>query len=133
MYHFLMPVDRDGDRVTAQADFIIEFPIPASERRVTILYVLPRADASIQDETGFEGNEAAMRGANRLEGYGMEVDRRVRAGTSIPAEILMIVEHENVDQIVMAGRKRSDVAKAVLGSTVTAVMRQTDRPVVLVG
>lgn len=132
MYHFLLPVDRDEDRTAAQADFLVDLPVDPTELSVTMLYILPRADAPTGDQAGFEGNESAVRAANRLEGYGMAVARQVRTGESVATAILAEAERTGADQIVMAGRKRSDVAKAVLGSTTSAVVRQSTRPVVLV-
>jgi hypothetical protein len=59
----------DEHRTEAQADYVLELPIEPEKLEVTVLYVLPRSDASVTDESGFEGNESAVRAANRLEGW----------------------------------------------------------------
>ncbi len=133
MYRILMPVDLDEDRTEAQADYVLDFPAEPEDLEVTILYVLAREDASISDEEGFAGNEGAVKAANRIEGVGISVDRKLATGEPISGRILETATEENADQIVIAGRKRSGVAKVLIGSTATDVTQEADRPVVMVG
>ncbi|MFB6086507.1 MAG: universal stress protein [Halodesulfurarchaeum sp.] len=131
-YHVLMPVDRDQDRATAQVDYLLDSPMAPEDLVVRMLYVLPREDADIDDEENFEGNEAAIEAANRLEGAGATVARRMDTG-SISGAILEHAEEIDADQIVMSGRKRNGVSDVLLGSTATDVIQATKRPVVMTG
>jgi nucleotide-binding universal stress UspA family protein len=51
----------------------------------------------------------------------------------VTRKILAAVEDREADGIVMGGRKRSGVQKALLGSIAEDVMRSADRPVTLTG
>lgn len=123
----------DEHRTEAQAEYVLELPIEPEKLEVTVLYVIPRSDASVTDESGFEGNESAVRAANRLEGWEMAVNRTVRAGIPISREILDMASKRGVDEIVMSGRKRTGVTKVVIGSTASDVIQAADRPVVMTG
>jgi nucleotide-binding universal stress UspA family protein len=127
-----MPVDRDSDRATAQVDYLLDSPMAPEDLVVRMLYVLPREDAEIEDEENFEGNEAAIEAANRLEGAGAKVARRMDTG-SVARAILDHADDIDADQIVMSGRKRSGVSDVLLGSTATDVIQSSKRPVVMTG
>jgi len=133
MYHILLPVDLDEDRTRAQADYVLDFPAEPADLKVTILYVLAREDAPTGEVADFAGNEGAVRAANRIGGEGILVNRELAAGEPISGQILETAQEANVDQIVMAGRKRSGVAKVLIGSTATDVIQAADRPVVVLG
>lgn len=131
-YHILMPVDRDADRASAQVDYLLNSPMAPEDLVVRMLYVLPRADADIDDEEHFEGNEAAIEAANRLEGAGATVARRMDTGP-VGRRILDHAEEIDAEQIVMSGRKRDGASDVLLGSTATDVIQATKRPVVMTG
>lgn len=133
MYHILLPADMDERRTEAQVAYVLDLPVEPSELEVTVLYVLPRSDAVIPNESGFAGNESAVRAANRLEGWEIAVNRAVRAGKPVSREILEMATDRGVDEIVMAGRKRSGVTKVLIGSTASDVIQSADKPVVMTG
>ena len=131
-YHILMPVDRDPDRATAQVDYLLDSPMAPEDLVVRILYVLRREDAEIEEPADFDGNEAAIEAANRLEGAGATVARRMDTGPVAKA-ILEHAEEIDADQIVMSGRKRDGVSDVFLGSTATDIIQASKRPVVMTG
>lgn len=133
MYHILLPADMDERRTEAQAEYVLDLPVEPSELEVTVLYVLPRSDAVITNESGFAGNESAVRAANRLEGWEIAVNRTVRAGKPVSREILEMATERAVDEIVMAGRKRTGFTKVLIGSTASDVIQAADQPVVMTG
>lgn len=133
MYHILLPADMDESRTEAQAEYVLDLPAEPSDLAVTILYVLPRSDAAVTDHDGFEGNESAVRAANRLEGWEIDVSRTVRSGKPVSRTIIEVAREIEADEIVMAGRKRSGVSRVLIGSTATDVIQSADRPVVVTG
>ncbi|WP_070364635.1 universal stress protein [Halodesulfurarchaeum formicicum] len=133
MYQILMPVDRDEDRSAAQAEYILNCPVDHDEIEVTVLHVLARKDASTADSENFDGNEAAIAAANRLEGAGITVNRTLGTGEPVSGRILDRAAEIDADEIVMSGRKRSGVSQVLIGSTATDVMQAAERPVVMVG
>ncbi|MBS3760877.1 MAG: hypothetical protein KGY43_05345, partial [Halodesulfurarchaeum sp.] len=88
VYHILLPADMNKHRTEAQAAYVLNLPVEPAKLEVTVLYVLPRSDAKVTNESGFEGNESAVRAANRLEGWEITVNRTVRAGKPVSGEIL---------------------------------------------
>ncbi|MFB6109946.1 MAG: universal stress protein [Halodesulfurarchaeum sp.] len=133
MYQILIPVDRNQERAEAQADYLLNCPVDPDEIEVTVLHVLTREDASTADAESFDGNEAAIELANRIEGAGISVDRRLATGEPVAERILDRAAELDADQIVMSGRNRSGVSQVLIGSTTQDVMHNTERPVVMVG
>jgi nucleotide-binding universal stress UspA family protein len=133
MYQILMPVDRDREGAEAQADYLLNCPADHEELEVTVLHVLAREDAETADAENFDGNEAAIELANRIEGAGITVNRELATGEPVSERILDHAAELHADQIVMSGRKRSGVSRVLIGSTTQDVIQSTDRPVVMVG
>jgi nucleotide-binding universal stress UspA family protein len=52
-------------------------------------------------------------------------------GGDADADIVAVADGNDVDAIVMSGRKRSPVGKAIFGSITQSVILETDRPVVV--
>ncbi|MGQ4555527.1 universal stress protein [Halobellus sp. GM3] len=129
MYQVLVPVDNDEDRAQRQANYVSSFPNADTEVEVTVLYVARREDA---DDVAFETVGSAVAAADRLESAGVAVDRRVRYGSPVE-EILRAADELDCDELVLGGRKRSEVAQVLLGSTVREVFVSTDRPVTITG
>lgn len=62
------------------------------------------------------------------------VSHEIRELSSPPAEgILELAEEEDIDEIVMGGRKRSPAEKAILGSVTQSVILNADIPVTVTG
>lgn len=130
MYEVLVPVDQDAERASHQADYVTSLP-GTDEVRATVLHVTPREESS-SGEQRFDDVDTAVRVAEQIEAAGISVDRVADAGTVTNR----IVEHaDDVDaaEIVLGGRKRSGVAKVLVGSVAQDVIYSTDRPVVITG
>ena len=123
MYNVLIPVDDNLERAIAQAEYVSALPAPADGVDATILTV------GMDD---FSATEAPVRAAEHLESAGIDVDRVVEEGGVARAIVEAAAERET-DHLVMGGRKRSDTATALLGSTVLDVFRSTDLPVTMTG
>jgi len=132
MYQLLVPVDRDANRALAQADHAVSIAERAADAAVTVLYV-DKSAAETDAGVDFADVESAVAVAEYLEREGVDVTRRVEGGEPIAREILAVADELDADELVMGGRKRSGVARVLLGSTVHDVFVSTDRPVTITG
>ena len=123
MYNVLIPVDDSPERAVAQAEYVAALPGAAEEVEATVLTVGDDAFAAV---------DAAVRAADDLESGGIDVARVVESG-SVARAIVDTASEREADHLVMGGRKRSDTATALLGSTVVDVFRSTDLPVTMTG
>jgi nucleotide-binding universal stress UspA family protein len=128
----LVPVDRTADRARRQAAYVAGLPEAERSVTATVLYVYRHQDYRGAPEHTFEEVEAAVEAADHLESLGVSVDR-VAVGGEVARTIIRTAEDRDVDGIVMGGRKRSGVAKVLLGSTAQDVMLSASRPVTLTG
>ena len=76
--------------------------------------------------------ESAVAAADELEAGGVAVERTAAVGT-VSREIIEHADEIDADQIVMGGRKRSGVAKVLVGSSTQDVIFSTDQPLVATG
>ena len=127
MYEILLPVDADERRGTAQAKYVTGLPEAAAEVSATVLAVGPTDSAE-----EFTDYAAAAAAADSLESAGVKVSRRLERG-GVTRAIVDVAEDVEVDDIVMGGRKRSGVSKALLGSTYVDVFNSTRRPITITG
>jgi len=132
MYRTLVPVDGDANRARHQAQYVARLPDAESAVAATVLYVAPPDRFESTDETSFSAVDSAVAAADALEAAGVDVDRRVDAG-SVSTAIVDAVGDIDADEVVMGGRKRSGVTTVLLGSTVLDVMLSTERPVTITG
>ncbi|MFB6101368.1 MAG: universal stress protein [Haloplanus sp.] len=132
MYQVLVPVDRDETRALHQAKYVTRLPDAASDVEATVCYVVPPDEFADADEVTFEDVDAAVDAAAHLDAAGVSVTRRVDDG-SPSAEIVRLVDELDADEVVMGGRKRSGVARVLLGSTVQDVTLSTRQPVTVTG
>lgn len=136
MYRVLLPVDAEESRALAQAAYVISLPDAANAVEVLLLFVFEESAADVPDEHK-RYNTATRVGAVRraqehLEEAGVSVD--VLEDSGDPAErILAVAEEREPDSIVVGGRKRSAVGKALFGSVAQEVLRGTAVPVVVTG
>lgn len=131
MYHVLVPVDQDVERAKEQVEYVTSIPCATSEVNATVMYVNP-ADYKGAKERSFEDIESATTALEGIKAAGIEADGELRSGM-ISKTILEAAAEYDVDEIVMAGRDRSGVTKALLGSVTHDVTLATNRPVAVVG
>lgn len=139
MYHVLVPVDTDEGRALTQAEYVASLPAAAREVVATVLFVYhgEAADPAIPDEIEqFAGDPTRIgsvrRAVDHLEDAGVET-HVLGESADTAGSICRRAESEDVDAIVVGGRKRSPVGKILLGSVTQSVIQDTDRPVVVTG
>lgn len=136
MYRVLIPVDDDPSRGTAQAQAVTNLPHAADAVEALILYVFTDEDSLDPDSDDDRRNpmdvESVQAVADSLEDDGIEYEVRKDRNDPVDA-ILDLAEVNDVDAIVMGGRKRSPGGKVLFGSTSHSVLMNTDIPVTLTG
>ncbi|MGQ3411541.1 universal stress protein [Natrinema sp. LN54] len=136
MYRVLIPVDTNEDRALAQADYVASLPDAAQAVEAYLLFVFTEDSDDLPQE--FEKFKSASRiGSVRraqeaLEDADIEVTVLEDSGDT-EDDILEAAEDYDVDSIVLGGRKRSPVGKAIFGSTTQGIILSSDRPVVVTG
>ena len=136
MYRVLVPVYDNVERSMAQARTVANFPSANESVEALVLYVFededsldPSSDESARDPTNVESVQevTAFFGEQGIE-YELRKDRH----DAVEA-ILDYDENNDLDAIVMGGRKRSPGGKVVFGSTSHSVLMNTDTPLMLTG
>ncbi len=144
MYHVLLPVDGDEDRLAKQLETLTTLP-GGDEITVTVLYVHEEVD-TMPDEAGksiietvnkaigeLQGVPATVeQAAAEIEAAGMPVDFVETQGKPTD-RIIEAAEELDVEAILIAGRRRTPVGKAVFGSVTQGVILQGERPVIVAG
>ena len=144
MYHVLLPVDGDEDRLDKQLETLTTLP-GDDEITVTVLYVHEEVD-TMPDEAGksiietvnksigdLQGVPATVeQAAAEIEAAGMPVDFVETQGKPTD-RIIEAAEELDVAAILIAGRRRTPVGKAVFGSVTQGVILQGERPVIVAG
>jgi len=125
MYEILLPVDEDERRASAQASYVTGLPDAAATVAATVLAVGPTDSAEEFSDYG-----AAVGVADDLESAGINVTRRLERG-GVTRSIVDAADDLDADGIVMGGRKRTGVSKALLGSTYVDVFNSTRRPITI--
>lgn len=133
MYQLLVPVDDDLDRSMRQATYVTDLPGTPDEKSVVITHVLNRVQEDAPAEIRQPERVKTVKHVREFlaeKGY----DVSVVAASAPPTEgIQELADEEDVDVIVMGGRKRSPAGKALFGSVTQSVLLNTDRPVVITG
>ncbi|APW97817.1 universal stress protein UspA [Halobiforma lacisalsi AJ5] len=136
MYRVLMPIDTSEERALAQADYVASLPGAAERVEAYLLFVFDEETGDVPAE--FDGAKSVSRIASirtardRLEEADVETTLFEDSGDAA-SDILDAAEAHDVDSIVLGGRKRSPVGKALFGSVTQSVVLNTDRPVVVTG
>lgn len=136
MYEVLVPVDVNEDRAQAQARFVADLPDAENVVRATVLFVFTDDHESLPNELR-QFKTADRVGSVRacktvLEEANVSVSVRDESGN--PAKsITEYAELNEPDLIVLGGRKRTPVGKAIFGSVAQSVILNTDHPVVVTG
>lgn len=129
MYRVLIPVDDESDQARSQAAYVSRLPCANEEISVVLGHPQAGEDAPVE---GAEHAAPLAEVTNVLEEAGIEYERR-RLSYSPPDRIIEFARTEEIDEIVMAGRRRSPVMKAILGDVTQAVILNTDIPITVTG
>lgn len=133
MYKVLLPLDDDLDRANQQASYAINLPCSADEVEVILSHTLTSEERDAPEAMKrVDRVETVRRAQERLEEAGVTVDTRELS--SPPDDgILSMADDEDIDEIVMGGRKRSPAEKAILGSITQKVILNAEIPVAVTG
>ena len=133
MYNVLMPADTSEERTSTQAEYITSLPCAAEEVSVYLLFVYDESDDDIpQNLTDPTRIKAIKEATNILEDAGVGVTV-LEDSTDTVDTILQHADENDVDEIVLGGRKRSPTGKALFGSVTQSVILNTSRPVTVTG
>lgn len=135
MFTALLATDGHEERVMVQAETLANYPCAAEEMEVVLLHVAKEVQSDeggrINIEEYSDMPESASQALQYLEAEGIKARAEQRSGD--PAEeIVRAAREEDADQIVLGGRKRSPVGKAVFGSVVQDIILDADRPVLTI-
>lgn len=135
MFTIVMATDGHEERVMVQARAIANYPCAPEEVEVVVLHVAKEVQSDeggkIRIEEYTEMPNSASQALEYLEAEGVAARAEQRSGD--PAEEIVRTAREvEADQIVLGGRKRSPVGKAVFGSVVQDVILDADRPVLTI-
>ncbi|MDQ2051249.1 universal stress protein [Natronolimnohabitans sp. A-GB9] len=137
MYRVLVPVDTNEERAVTQARYVSSLPNAADSVEAYLLFIFTEDDEELPKD--FEQFKSASRigsvrrAMDHLEDNGVDVTVLEGSGDAEESDIVQEAEEYDVDSIVLGGRKRSPVGKAVFGSVTQSVILNTDRPVVVTG
>jgi len=142
MYHVLVPVDDDEERLDRQLRALRGLP-GRDELEATVLHVYEEID-TMPDEAGPDVIVSINEDIEALQGTPDTLDRAVEAIESlgIPVDVVTtqgdpedgiteVAADVGADAILVAGRRRSPVGKAVFGSVTQGVILQSERPVIV--
>ncbi len=145
MYHIVVPVDEDETRGETAAAFVTALgdddglDADLDDVTVSIVNVFKEfkavdEGANVRSDEFYDEDEypdSVLTVRDRLAAADVAVDLERRHGD--PAdEIVEYAESVDADLIVIPGRKRSAVGKAVFGSVTQDVILTADRPVTIV-
>ncbi|MGM0605406.1 MAG: universal stress protein [Halobacteriota archaeon] len=140
MYRVLIAVDSEMDDPERIAEAVASLPDAEASVDVTVLNVFEAFEVtgaesgkvSSEDMYDAEALPDAVRTVrDRLANDGIEATT-VRRHGDVSEEILEEAADLDADLVVLGGRKRSPVGKALFGSITQTVLLDADRPVMVV-
>ncbi|WP_227378947.1 universal stress protein [Haladaptatus halobius] len=136
MFRIVLATDGNEQRVRKQAKAIASLPDATESIAVTVLHVFKEVygdqGGTFDMQQYAEPPESVAVASDYLEERGISVSETGASGD--PAdEILDVARNLGADQIVVGGRKRSPVGKAVFGSVAQDVILRSPFPVLVVG
>ena len=123
----LVPVDGSAMALSVIAH-LLAFP-NARELDLLLLQVVP---PSPNHDTARQAEQTLTTLVERIRARGITADARVVEAHSAPTVIVEAVRQDLVDVIAMTTRGAGGVARAMMGSVATAVVRASEVPVLLV-
>ncbi|MDF9746212.1 universal stress protein [Natrinema salsiterrestre] len=145
MYKIVIPIDEDETRAITAAEFVTDLgdesglAADLDEVSVSIINVFKEFKAvddggnvrseDLYDEDSYPDSVATAR--DHLAAAGVDVGVERRHGDP-GEEIVDFAESVDADTIIIPGRKRSPVGKAVFGSVTQDVILNADSPVTIV-
>lgn len=139
MYHALVAVDEENEKPDRLVDVVASLPEAERAVEATVLNVFKAVDVIGEGGTFDTGDvydeapvpETVNEVHRSLEERGVAASTKRRHGD--PAEeILTEAKELDADVIVIGGRKRTPVGKAVFGSVSQSVLLEADRAVLSV-
>jgi len=134
-YTLLVPVDADKDRAQAQVEYVTSIPDAAVSVRVVLLYVYSTIDGGDSGKERLrdhmEQPDSVTTTQKQLTDEDIEVEIKEKEG-EIAETILTVARELQPNGIVLAGRKRSPVGKAIFGSVTQKVILNADFPVTVI-
>lgn len=137
MYRILVPVDRDQARADTVVETLTRLPFDTSAVEIVVLSVFEEMKG-VDDIGGGVDTEELFEDVDLPESVPTVMDALENAGFSVtlrrehgePGDVILDVAQENnVDHVVMSGRRRSPVGKTIFGSTTQSVILGIDKPV----
>jgi nucleotide-binding universal stress UspA family protein len=133
MYRVLLPTDDSVDRAKRQATYVAALPCADEDVEVVLAHTMTDEERDVPEAMQrVDRVETVRRARDILDDAGIETETHELS--SPPADgILELSADEDVDEIVMGGRKRSPAEKAILGSVTQKVILNADVPVTVTG
>jgi len=140
MYHMLIGVDSEMTEPSRVTEAVASIPEAERNIEVTLLNVFKQFEVTgaesgtvdsdqMYDDDSFPETVDVIR--DGLDAEGIKTTAIRRHG-DVAEEILARGAYEDVNLIIIGGRKRSPVGKALFGSVTQAVLLGADRPVMVV-
>lgn len=140
MVELVIPIAENEEPAQRLIDGVGDLPFDPAETQITVLNVFEEFEVSSGEwktieSTDFYDEEdipdVVARSAVEFSDQGYRVNVRREHGNP-PEEIIKLADELDADAIVIAGRERSPVGKALLGSVTQDVLRSANRPVIMI-